>query len=172
VRRLLDFSHRSNTEKQPESIRNAIESVVSFLNPQVLAKKVSLNTDLGTINGSLVLADRSQLEALFLILLSNSLDAISPGGHITIRGRNTVSQQIEIEIADDGCGIDNATLAHIFEPFFTTKPIGKGTGLGLAIASNIVREHGGSIHLVSQPRKGTSALVKLPWHVGSKRAAG
>jgi len=172
VRRLLDFSHRPNAEKQPESIGNAIECVVSFLNPQVLAKKVSLNTDLGTINGSVVLADRSQLEALFLILLSNSLDATSPGGHITIRGRTAVSQQIEIEITDDGCGIDNATMAHVFEPFFTTKPIGKGTGLGLAIASNIVRQHGGSIDLVSQPRKGTSALVRLPWHVGSTRAAG
>jgi len=169
VRRLLDFSHRSHTDKQAESISNSIESVVSFLNPQVLAKSVSLNTDLGAINGALVLADRSQLEALFLILVSNSLDATSPGGRITIRGRSTIPQEMEIEIADDGSGIDDATLPHVFEPFFTTKPIGKGTGLGLAIASNIVREHGGSIGLVSEPGKGTTAIVKLPCQMDGTR---
>lgn len=169
VRRLLDFSHRSNAEKQLESVSNSIESVVSFLNLQLLAKNVRLNTDLGAINGDMVLGERGQLEALFLILLSNSLDATPPGGGITVRGRTIAHHQLEIEIADEGSGIESAVLPRIFEPFFTTKPIGKGTGLGLAIASNIVREHGGSIRILSEPGKGTSAIVGLPCQMERKR---
>jgi PAS domain S-box-containing protein len=162
VQRLLDFSRRPQSQKQPEPIAAAIESVVSFLSPQVLAKRVRLSADLTAADGQRVLADRNQLEALFLILLSNSLDAIGNDGSISVRCRQTGNGRIEIQIADDGCGIEEQQLAHIFEPFFTTKPPGKGTGLGLAIAGSILREHGGSVRFESAPGLGTTAHVELP----------
>ena len=108
------------------------------------------------------MADRNLLEALFLILLSNALDAVPDGGGIAVRCNRPGEDRIEIQIADEGCGIAPSHLPHVFEPFYTTKGPGKGTGLGLAIARNIVIEHGGSIRIESTPGRGTIAAVELP----------
>ncbi len=162
VQRLLEFSRRSPVDKQPQEVRATLESVASFFSPTVLAKRAQLSLDVGAANSERVLADRNLLEALFCILLSNALDAIPAGGEIAIRCRRSSPDSIEIQIGDNGCGIDGAALPHIFEPFFTTKAPGQGTGLGLAIARNIVLEHGGSVHLESTPQRGTTAVVRLP----------
>jgi two-component system, NtrC family, sensor kinase len=98
---------------------------------------------------------------LFLILITNALDAVELKGHITVRCR-TSNGRIQITIEDDGCGIAPANLPHIFEPFFTTKPVGKGTGLGLSIAATILQEHAGSMRIDSVPNKGTVVWIELP----------
>ena len=67
-----------------------------------------------------------------------------------------------IEFADQGCGMDEATLARIFEPFFTTKPQGVGTGVGLSVTLGIVTTHGGRIEVRSAPGQGTCFTVLLP----------
>ena len=67
-----------------------------------------------------------------------------------------------LQISDTGCGIPAELHSKIFEPFFTTKDSGKGTGLGLAIVAQVVEDHEGSIHLTSQPGKGTVFTVKIP----------
>lgn len=162
VQRLLEFSRRPPLQKQPEEIARTIQSMVSFLAPPLLAKRARVLLALSAADGERVLADRNQLEALFTILLSNALEAIGPEGTIAIRCRRPSAGSIEIQIADNGCGISAADLPHIFEPFFSTKGPGKGTGLGLAIARNIVVEHGGSIRLESAPHRGTSAFIQLP----------
>ena len=162
VRRLLEFSRNPVAQKQPEEIAHTIESVVSFLAPALQTKRARVPLDLGDVDGARVLADRNLLEALFLILLSNALDAISNDGTIAVRCRRASSDRIAIEIADDGCGIAPADHARLFEPFFTTKGPGRGTGLGLAIARNIVLEHRGSIRLENARVQGTVAHVELP----------
>lgn len=162
VRRLLEFSRRPDAQKQPEEAARILESIVSFLAPSVQAKNARVSLDLDEAGGARVLADRNLLEALFSILLSNSLDAIAPGGSIDIRTRRPSEDRIEFQISDDGCGIAPPDLEHVFEPFFTTKGSGKGTGLGLAIARNILLEHGGSIRLESPPGRGTTVSIELP----------
>lgn len=162
VRRLLDFSRRPQPVKQPEPLGGTLESVVSFLSPQIHRKRTRLTVDLAATDGDKVLADRSQIEALFIILLSNSLDAVSLDGSIAVRSRRRGMERMEIEIADDGCGIDPADMPRVFQPFFSTKPVGKGTGLGLALASNILQEHGGSMRIESKPRQGTKVFIELP----------
>jgi PAS domain S-box-containing protein len=162
VRRLLEFSRRPDARKQPEEAARILESIVSFLAPSVQAKNARVSLDLDEANGARVLADRNLLEALFSILLSNSLDAIAPGGAIDVRCRRPSDDRIEFQISDDGCGIAASDLEHVFEPFFTTKGSGKGTGLGLAIARNILLEHGGSIRLESPPGRGTTVSIELP----------
>jgi len=162
VQRLLEFGRRPYAEKEPQPITSCLSSVATFLAPALLSRGVRLSLDLDTADGEQVLADRNLLEALFLILLSNALDAVSDGGGIAVRCNRTSENRIEIQIADEGCGIAPAHLPHVFEPFYTTKGPGKGTGLGLAIARNIVIEHGGSIRIESSPGRGTVAAVELP----------
>ncbi len=164
VQRLLAFSRRPQPRKQVEKLRPLIESVASFLSPQLLAKRTRLQLGLEQTPDT-VFGDRNELEALFLILLSNSLDAITRDGTIHVRGGHRNGNKLWIEVADTGCGMDRETLAHVFEPFFTTKPPGTGTGLGLAIAANIIHEHGGSIVFDSAPNRGTTATIELPLYV-------
>jgi CheY-like chemotaxis protein len=65
-------------------------------------------------------------------------------------------------IADNGSGMDEATLARVFEPFFTTKQVGQGTGLGLAVVHGIVSVHGGAIHVRSAPGVGSRFDLWFP----------
>ncbi len=162
VRRLLDFSRRPPAQKQAEALASIIEGVAAFLMPALTAKSIQLNLRLDVVDGHRVLGDRNQLESLFLILLSNAMDAMDHGGTITVRCRQPLPETIEVLIADTGCGIAPHNLAKLFEPFFTTKPPGKGTGLGLPIARNIAVEHGGTIRMESAVGEGTTAIVELP----------
>ena len=170
VRRLLDFSRRPAGVRQPQPLTKIVESVASFLAPSFTARRARVRLDLAAAEGVEVLADRNLLEALFAILLSNSVDAIAVGGSIEVRCPEVSPERIVLEILDDGCGFDPASLPRAFEPFFTTKGPGKGTGLGLAIARNILIEAGGSIRLESAPGRGTRAIVELPPHRGAASA--
>ncbi|MCP3899923.1 MAG: response regulator [Desulfobacteraceae bacterium] len=69
---------------------------------------------------------------------------------------------VQIEISDNGHGIDQETLKHIFEPFFTTKEVGKGTGLGLASVYGIIKKHDGYIFCDSKINAGTKFTIYLP----------
>ena len=71
-------------------------------------------------------------------------------------------QHVEIRLRDNGTGIPEEAMEKIFNPFFTTKPTDQGTGLGLTICSDIVREHGGSIQIDSEPGEFTEVVVTLP----------
>ncbi len=164
VRRMLEFSRPALVEKQPVDLALSIESIMNFLAPTLAAKQTRILTDLSGLHGEKVMADTNLLEALISILISNALDATGQRGAINVRCRRLETDSVEIEIADDGPGIDPSDLPHIFEPFFTTKAPGQGTGLGLAIARNIVADHGGSIRLDTGPGRGTTARVKLPVH--------
>src|SRR5205823_3349917 len=82
-------------------------------------------------------------------------------GRISIATKR-VGEEMLIEIADNGTGIDPEHLPKLFDPFFTTKEVGEGTGLGLSIVHNIVRAHGGRVEVVSQPGAGTCFRVYLP----------
>ncbi|HYL13666.1 MAG TPA: ATP-binding protein [Terriglobales bacterium] len=161
VCRLLDFSRRPQLTRRAEAVKDTLQSVLSFLSPQLAAKQIHLTLDIDQVNGVAVMADRNQIEALFLILITNALDAVTPKGNIAIRCHNA-NHRVQISIEDDGCGIDAVNLPHVCEPFFTTKPVGKGTGLGLSIASTILQEHEGSIHIDSVPQQGTMVRIELP----------
>ena len=165
VRQLLEFSRHSKPQKQPETLATIIEAVIGFLSPSFAFKQTEVALDLGGGMADLqVFADRNQLETVLLTLLSNSLDAMSPGGVIGLRILQISPSTVRVTIEDDGCGIPPSVAEHLFEPFFTTKPSGKGTGLGLALAKNIISEHGGAIELRARPGGGAIADVTLPVH--------
>ena len=71
-------------------------------------------------------------------------------------------EQVEVRIRDNGNGMPPDIIEQIFNPFFTTKPTGQGTGLGLSICNDIVREHGGTIEVTSEPGEYTEMVIGLP----------
>ena len=80
---------------------------------------------------------------------------------ILLKSRRTDESAI-LSVRDNGSGIPPDVAAKIFDPFFTTKPTNEGTGLGLALSADIVREHGGSITVNSEPGEFTEMVVELP----------
>lgn len=108
-----------------------------------------------------VMADRSQLQTVFLNLINNALDAMDKGGTLTITS-SLEEGKIKIRFADTGCGIERDIMGKIFAPLFTTKEEGKGTGLGLSITHDIVENHGGAIDVESEPGKGAVFTVFFP----------
>lgn len=161
VRRLLDFSRRPQLTRRAEPIKDILQSVLNFLGPQFAAKQVRLVVKTDAVNHASVMADRNQIEALFLIVITNALDAIGQKGEIKVNA-DIRGDRVLIAIEDNGCGIDPSNLRHIGEPFFTTKPIGKGTGLGLSIAATILQEHAGRMRIDSTPNQGTTIEIELP----------
>jgi signal transduction histidine kinase len=73
-----------------------------------------------------------------------------------------ISAHVEIHISDNGLGIPDSIKDKIFQPFFTTKPTGLGTGLGLSLSYDIVKSHGGTIHVNSDHDRGTTFIIQLP----------
>jgi two-component system NtrC family sensor kinase len=112
--------------------------------------------------------DRNQMQSVLLNIMLNAIDATDKGGHIDVSTSLSMSaaepgsRNIEIHIADTGCGIPAEILDRIFDPFFTTKEVGKGTGLGLSVSLGIVERHGGSIQVASRPRQGSEFVIRLP----------
>ncbi|MFB8792434.1 MAG: ATP-binding protein [Potamolinea sp.] len=117
----------------------------------------------------------SQLNQVFMNILSNGIDAINESfvsgklslaqdkGQIRICTEVKENNSVMIRIADNGPGIKAEVQEKIFNPFFTTKPVGKGTGLGLAISYQIVVEkHSGRVECISTPGQGTEFLIFLP----------
>lgn len=104
----------------------------------------------------------SQLNQVFMNVLSNAAQAIEGEGEIRITTKNLSDNRIEVSIRDNGKGMNKTTLEKIFDPFFTTKGLGSGTGLGLSISYGVVQKHGGDILVASELGKGTEFKIVLP----------
>ena len=111
----------------------------------------------------LVQCDAAQVEQVFLALTMNAIEAMPHGGNLWYRTRALPgSNQVSIQIRDDGAGIPEDAMKRLFEPFFTTKEGGKGVGLGLAISKNIVERHRGNIEVESHLGSGTTFYIFIP----------
>ena len=168
VQKLLQYSRPSETALKPVDVGELLDSICTFFKPTFLVRRHTLAWEQGHLNDGLhILADRNQMEALFAVLLMNSLDALplSGGGRVSIGGI-VEDGHVQVSVSDDGSGIPAEQLPNIFEPFFTTKKAGQGTGLGLSIARNIVQEHRGSIQLCNNPTRGVTVHISLPLYPG------
>jgi CheY-like chemotaxis protein len=121
--------------------------------------------------------DPAQLEQVLLQLVANGREATEKrGGVITVETADfTIDEAfarendgarpgafVLLSVSDDGCGMDEETLAHVFEPFYTTREPGKGSGLGLATVYGIVKQNEGYVKVESRAGAGTVVRVFLP----------
>jgi signal transduction histidine kinase len=113
----------------------------------------------------------SQINQVFLNLLTNAVQAIEQYGTITIATWSD-GNYVYARVADNGKGISEGNLSKIFDPFFTTKPIGQGTGLGLSIVYNIIEQHHGRIKVESKLDIGTQFTICLPCSKDDANTAG
>ncbi len=101
-----------------------------------------------------ILADRVQLQQVFMNLMLNAIEAMKDaGGELTIRLRVNPGGQLTISVSDTGVGLPAESTERMFDAFHTTKP--QGTGMGLAITRSIVESHGGRVW--ATPNQGTGA---------------
>lgn len=142
VQNLLTYARQSVDKKEQYDICESINFAVKILNSRIKAKHIQIDV-LGE-STYMVSANKGKMHQVFLNLLSNSLDASTDHGIITIRLTDNENGK-QIEIRDNGEGIEQGVLDRIFDPFFTTKEVGKGTGLGLSIIAGIINEHGWTI---------------------------
>jgi signal transduction histidine kinase len=114
---------------------------------------------------AIVLADRTRLRQVLIILLDNALRHTPPGGTVTIQSV-TEGRNLRISVNDSGEGIPSQHLAHVFERFYQVQNArsgeNNGNGLGLSIARSLVEAQNGQIRIASQTGKGTSVSFTLP----------
>ncbi|MHB0913683.1 MAG: ATP-binding protein [Armatimonadota bacterium] len=172
VTNLLSFSRRSSGApfKQVE-IGAVLDRTLSLLEPQLTSDGVLIESEIDDRDMP-VLANASDLQQVFTNIILNAHQAMHgrPESKITVRIRNEAGSAA-VEIADNGPGIPQESLAHLFEPFFTTKSEGEGTGLGLSIAYGIVEAHGGRISARNNSEGGACFSITLPIDRALGRAA-
>lgn len=158
VDKLQDFTHLDRSQVADTDLNAALRTVV-YIARSALPPRIRISENYAPLPP--LACNPSQLNQVFLNLITNAAQAIEGEGKIRISTRRQ-PEHLEIEIADSGAGISPEHLPHIFESYYTTKPKGVGTGLGLSVAQDIVRSHGGSIEVRSELARGSRFCVRLP----------
>lgn len=171
---LRNFARLDEAVLKPVALHEGIDSTLLILQGRLKPKGAWTGIQVQKHFGHLPLVEchASQINQVFMNLLSNAIDALSDRPDprwITITtavGKSTIIPDrdvVMITIQDNGCGMPEAVRQRIFDPFFTTKPVGKGTGLGLSISYQIIVEkHQGWIGCNSTLGKGTTFTIELP----------
>ena len=131
-----------------ELVQNSIDKVNVPNDVKIELPKNNVNID----------CDILKIDAVFINLIINSIQAMHDGGKIEIKISNKDNLAV-LEFIDSGDGIPDENISKVFEPLFTTKQ--KGTGLGLASCKNIVEQHQGEISVENNPTTFTIILSKI-----------
>ncbi len=165
IQDLKDFSRvDSELEWQWTDLHKGIDSTLN-----IVASELKYKADVLRSYGALpeIKCLPSQINQVVMNLVVNAAQAMGEQrGKIEIR-TGTQGENVWIEIHDNGSGIAPDVLPKIFDPFFTTKAVGKGTGLGLSLSYGIVRKHGGTMGVESEPGQGTTFRIELPLDASS-----
>lgn len=173
VENMLSFSRKPAAEKSATQLVELMDkTLVLAAGDYDLKKKYDFRridivreyeTGLPAVN-----CHAGKLQQVFLNILKNGAEAMSSSSSPERQGRFILrvlqkGPAIQVEIEDNGPGMDDKTRRRVFEPFFTTKAPGEGTGLGLSVSYFIITEnHGGTIEVASQQGTGTRFIIRLP----------
>lgn len=155
---IMNFSRPVLPQRSPERLAAAAEEALEGLRAAGKLERIRASVKGGEKLKPVGL-DRVRFASALEQLLLNAAEAMPAGGELSVRISGGGGKQ-RLEISDTGPGIEKKNLGSVFHPFFTTKP-GK-LGLGLTLARNVARAHGGTLELVSEPGKGTRAVLELP----------
>lgn len=166
---LRSFAYpEQNSKQEPFEIREAVDTALRFTAREL--SDVQVESELA--NGHRVVGSRTHVTQVLVNLVTNAAHAVE-----SVRNTRTPKIKIAAEsqngrmyvrVRDNGQGISPDVQPHIFDPFFTTRDVGQGTGLGLSICHTIIRNHGGSISVSSEPGNWTELTFDLPLHAPEK----
>ena len=183
VRQLMIYAGKESETIGPVDLSRTVAEMVELLKISV-SKHAVLVTDLGQDLPPLQ-ANAAQIRRIVMNLVTNASQAIgtrdgvirvstgrvAAGQAATLAHGSGERDYLELEVSDNGCGMPLEMQSKVFDPFFTTRSAGHG--LGLAVVQGIVRNLGGTIHLASEPGRGTTFRILLPSApAGTEEAAG
>jgi two-component system NtrC family sensor kinase len=160
VKGLLEFSRQSRLGADLVDLNKILDETLALISRQAGFFNVTIVKQYDPALPP-VMANRGEMQQVFMNILVNAAQAIEGHGTVTIVTRRA-ADSVEVLISDTGRGIPPENIGRIFDPFFSTKPSGQGTGLGLSITYGIITSHRGSINVESQVGKGTTFTVRLP----------
>ena len=159
VNNFLTFARPSAGRTQRVGLAAALNEIVTlFEKDDSVDRRIAV--DLKIVSDAYIEIDPLQLRQVIWNLLLNGAESIAHEGHITITVQRIKNARVMVEIADDGCGMDEKTLKSIFNPFYTTKP--SGTGLGLSIVYRILETYDCRLDVKSKPGAGTVFTLYFP----------
>ena len=159
---LLEFSHQTTYEMELTDLNDVIHKTITILQHQPLFHDIEfvlqLEDELQPIYGNSI-----RLNQVVMNIIVNAAQAMEGSGRLIVESRLRANNDLaEIAIQDSGHGIPAELVEKIFDPFFSTKATGEGAGLGLSVSYAIVKEHKGSIRVVSEPGSGTTFILRFP----------
>jgi PAS domain S-box-containing protein len=177
VANLLQFSRPGERSMELYNINELLDNVLSLATSDYQLRKEHAITDLQVeklytedLPGVPCLAQ--DLEQVFLNIIKNSVQAMAERDKTTRLLRITTDvrkNHVGVTISDNGTGIPDNIRTRIFDPFFTTKDVGQGSGLGLSVCHSIIcDQHGGTIQVESEPARGTTFTILLPYSASSE----
>jgi PAS domain S-box-containing protein len=170
INHLRQFGRKADNATTALDINMPIRNVFNLLGSQLQAQGIAWCLDLAD-NPPRILGDSIRLEQIFINLILNAKDAFlkyDKSASAQTRGKNiaiktlTEDDRLVVTVADSGPGIPASIRDKVFEPFFTTKKTGEGTGLGLSISYGIIKEHNGTIEIVTENKQGTTFRLTFP----------
>jgi len=169
IARTSALYRKDATQRERVGINAAIREMAVLLQQEAAAHAVSIRTALADGLPE-VIADRVQLQQVFMNLMLNAIEAMKDtGGDLTITSAMREPGELVISVSDKGVGLPMDTAGTIFDAFVTTKP--HGTGLGLAITRSIVDAHGGRLWAIANAGAGATFLFTLPGEVVEHHAS-
>ncbi len=158
MRALSSFARLDEADFKKADINEGIKTVTQLLDPSV-RRNVEVSMDLGPLPH--IICFPALLNEAFMNLLVNACQAIKTSGQVSISTRQD-ADHVVVTMRDTGSGIPREHLGKIFDPGFTTKKVGVGVGLGLAVVYSVIKEHGGTIEVESEPGRGSTFRIRLP----------
>ncbi|MFO7750606.1 MAG: ATP-binding protein [Desulfobacteraceae bacterium] len=175
VKDMLGFARKGDESVSSYSMEKLLDEAVNLagtdydLKKKFDFKQIEIVREYGA-NLPTILCEKSKIQQVFFNILQNGAQAMAEklkepdrgGARFILRTKKT-DRIVQVEIEDNGPGMDPKESKRIFEPFFTTKPVDIGTGLGLSIAYFIIHDnHKGSLAVETRPGKGANFIIRLP----------
>ena len=159
IEEFLTFSRSRRLALREFSLTEVVQKLARLMGEEASVRGIALSLK-PEQDPLMVPMDVDKLQQALINLIKNAMESITGAGTIKLSIENSDKERIGIRISDTGCGMTPEEIERIFSPEYTTKE--KGLGLGLALAHEIIRGHGGDIHVMSRQSAGTTFEVTLP----------